>query len=699
MFSITKMETARLPNQTMTWRGTRATTPIGCATVRISKITAREAPLEGRRIFGDYELLNEISRGSMGVVWKARQLSLNRIVALKAVSAGVLATTEDVARFRAEAETVAGIRHPNVVSIYEIGEHEGVQFFSMDYVEGRTLESMVQAAPLAPREAARILRTVAEAVHFMHMHDVMHRDIKPLNIIMDNWGRPVLLDFGIARDLSSKSRLTQTGVVMGSPCYMAPEQAERTSENIGPHTEVHALGVTLYQLITGAVPYSGTTAEETLMNVVRWTPKPPTELVPTIPYDLETIVLKCLEKSPPRRYTTAQDLADDLDRFLNGLPVLARRAKLGRRVLTWLEQHPWTLFWTTYTTTNVFFAAAFGLWEKTLYLSSKLTQHTAAAIEPPLGVWTRLTGFEFFSAMVGMVLCSVMIRAAAYGLRITDAIVRPDMMTTRSRRAVPGYVLKLSVFVALVGGVQGMRSFMGFIEIGIWKQTWRWEQLVLETYALAMWSVGLLGMVWRFYRAQHLGTPIPNEVSSLPPACQAAVQSAIFRGDKSHAVALCREATEMDLSTAMLCVNGLTKHLREAYPGKFRDAKRRPLVVSIYLSAMIAVCAVVPIIAFLLAPSTWQHATLASLLGIFLGITLMDMENWVRKPLHQAMLFLACAAFLGRAVSMKLQLCLSDDLYLWLSAGIIAGGGVVAAATRGSKTNEDEDGPPVPRTV
>lgn len=702
MFLRTKMDTVPVQNHTMTWRGTLATAASGCATVRINRIsTKQQAPLQGKRIFGDYELLNEISRGSMGVVWKARQLSLNRIVALKAVSAGVLATTEDVARFRAEAETVAGIRHPNVVSIYEIGEHEGVQFFSMDYVEGRTLESMVQSQPLQPREAARILRTVAEAVHFMHMHDVMHRDIKPLNIIMDNWGRPVLLDFGIARDLSSKSRLTQTGVVMGSPCYMAPEQAERSSENIGPHTEVHALGVTLYQLITGAVPYSGTTAEETLMNVVRWTPKPPTELVPSIPHDLETIVLKCLEKSPGRRYTTAQDLADDLDRFLNGLPVLARRAKLGRRALTWLEQHPWTLFWGAYFSANVFFAAAFGFWEKTLFLGAKLAQQTSGALMPevPLGPWVRLTGFEFFAAMGGMILCSVLIRAAAYGLRIIDAIVRPDMMTTRSRRAVPGHVLKLSVFVASIGGIQGMRSFMGFIESGIWHQSWRWEQLVLETYALAMWSVGLLAMVWRFYRAQHLGTPIPNEVSSLPPACQAAVQAAIFRGDKSHAVSLCREATEMDLSTATLCVTGLTKHLRETYPTKFRDAKRGPIAVSIYLSAMIAVCAIVPVIAFMLAPATWQQATLASLLGIFLGITLMDMENWVRKPLHQAVLFLTCAVFLGRAVLIKLELNLSDNLYLWLSAGIMAGAGIVAAATRSGKVNDADEGPGNVRTA
>jgi hypothetical protein len=238
--------------------------------------------------------------------------------------------------------------------------------------------------------------------------------------------------------------------------------------------------------------------------------------------------------------------------------------------------------------------------------------------------------------------------------------------------------------IALLGGAQGLRSFMGFIEQGVWQQTWRWEQISLETYALAMWSVGLLGMIWRFYRAQHLGMSMPHEVAALPPSCQAAVHAAIFRGDHSHAVRLCREATDMDASTATRCVNGLVRRLREMHSDKFRRA-RRQVAISVYLGAMIGVCAIVPVAAFVVAPTAWQHATLAALLGIFLGITLMDMENWLREPLHHIALFVTCAVLLARAIVIKMEQQLLDENYLWLAGGILAGAGIVAAAARGGK--------------
>lgn len=690
------MASAPTQNQTMTWRGNLAASPFGIATVKLNHVPSQ--PLPAGRIFGDYELLEEISRGSMGVVWKARQRGLNRIVALKAISSGVLATTEDVARFRSEAETVANLKHPNVVSIHEIGEHDGLHFFSMDFIEGRTLESLVREKPMAPRDAARLLRTIAEAVHFMHERGVLHRDIKPLNIILDPCGRPVLLDFGLAQHLDDTHRLTQTGVVMGSPCYMAPEQAERGQGCIGPQTEVHALGVTLYQMLTAMVPYSGSTAEETLANVVRWTPKPPSEHVPSIPHDLETIVLKCLEKSPLRRYATARDLAEDLDRFINGLPVLGQRARLGRRVLTWLQQHPWTVAWAALGAVNVLLAATFGFWEKTLYLASKVENAGNPGAAGPLRGWLQLSAFEFFTAMLAMILCAVLIRASAYGLRLVDAIVRPELMTAQSRRAVPGRVLKVSVFIAVIGGVQGLRSFMDFIETGVWQQVWRWEQLALETYALAIWSVGLLGMVWRFYRAQHMGTPMPHEMSALPPLCQAAVQAAIFRGDSTHAVNLCREATGMDLSTATRCVNGLVRHLKELHSDKFRTpGGRGPVSVSIYLGTLVVVCALVPLAARLVVTTAWQHATLAALLGIFLGVVLMDMDAWLRKPIHRAGLFLTCVLLLARAVVFKIELGLPDSTYLWLSGGILAGAAVVAAAARGGRAQANTGASPPDR--
>jgi predicted Ser/Thr protein kinase len=634
------------------------------------------------RTFGNYQLLEEISRGSMGVVWKARQRDLNRLVALKAVSSGVLATSEDVARFRSEAEMVARIKHPNIISIFEIGQQDGCHFFTMDYIEGRSLESVADHQPQPPRAAAELVRTIANAVQFMHEHGVLHRDIKPLNIMLDASGQPVLLDFGLAKHLSDEGRLTQSGVVMGSPCYMAPEQAERGDYCVGPHTEVHALGITLYQLLTGTVPYSGATAEETLMNVARSTPKAPSELVPSIPRDLETIVLKCLEKSPLHRYTTARDLALDLERFLGGVPVLARRAKLGRRALTWVEHHPWTVAWTGIGVSSVMFGVAFGLWEKTRALAAKMTPLGEEAA-PPLAEWLHITAFEYFTMIGSMIVSAVLIRASAYGLRPMEVVLQPERMTPRARRPVPGYIFKLSVFTALLGGLQGLRSFMGFIEHGVWFGAWRWEQFTLETYALGIWSLGLLGMVWRFYRAQHLGTPMPHEVSVLPPACQAAVNAAIFRGDRTHAVRLCREGTAMDRSTANRCVRGLDRHLRDVHAEKFEKAGRAPAALTDYVGAVIAVCAFIPVAAMFLAGQGWQHATLAALLGLILGIAIMDMENWLRQPWHHAVMFLTCAAVLARAVILKVEHELPDDLYLWLASGILAGGVIVAAATRG----------------
>jgi hypothetical protein len=332
---------------------------------------------------------------------------------------------------------------------------------------------------------------------------------------------------------------------------------------------------------------------------------------------------------------------------------------------------------------NVLFGTAFALWEQTRCLAARLHPPPGGA-DPPLAHLLKLTGFEFFSVMSAMILCAALIRSSAYGLRLMEVVLKPELMTPQARRPVPGWVLKVSVLIALLGGAQGLRSFMGFIEQGVWQQTWRWEQISLETYALAMWSVGLLGMIWRFYRAQHLGMSMPHEVAALPPACQSAVHAAIYRGDHSHAVRLCCDATDMDASTATRCVNGLVRHLREVHSDKFRHA-RRQVAISVYLGAMIGVCAIVPVVAFVLAPSAWQHATLAALLGIFLGITLMDMENWLREPLHRIALFVTCAVLLARAIIIKMEQQLLDDNYLWLASGILVGAGIVAAAARGGK--------------
>jgi hypothetical protein len=300
-------------------------------------------PLAVVRYIGDYELLEEIARGGMGVVYRARQVSLNRTVALKMILAGRLASAADVQRFRTEAEAAANLDHPNIVPIYEVGEHDGQQYFSMGYVEGGGLADKLAAGPLPPREAAALLRPLAEAVQFAHDRGVIHRDLKPSNVLIDAAGRPKVSDFGLAKRVQKADGPTATGDVLGTPAYMPPEQAGGTPALVGPLADVYALGAVLYACLTGRPPFQAATPLDTLMRVLTDDVVPPRRLNPAVPRDLETVCLKCLEKKPERRYGSAQELADDLGRFLEGEPVVARRAGRLRRAGAWLRKRPWAI--------------------------------------------------------------------------------------------------------------------------------------------------------------------------------------------------------------------------------------------------------------------------------------------------------------------------------------------------------------------
>jgi serine/threonine protein kinase len=287
-----------------------------------------------------YEILGVLGRGGMGVVYKARHLKLQRLVALKMILAGGHASGEQLSRFRTEAEAVARLQHPNVVQIHEVGELDGLPFFSLEFVEGGSLADRLDGTPWLPRQAAQLVETLARAVHVAHQNGIVHRDLKPANVLLTVDGVPKITDFGLAKKLDATAGPTGTGDVMGTPSYMAPEQAGQHSQPIGPATDVYALGTILYELLTGRPPFKGATPVDTVFQVVHEEPVPPRRLQPKLPRDLETVCLKCLQKEPHKRYASAEALADDLRRFLQDLPIQARPAGKLERLGRWCRRNP-----------------------------------------------------------------------------------------------------------------------------------------------------------------------------------------------------------------------------------------------------------------------------------------------------------------------------------------------------------------------
>jgi serine/threonine protein kinase len=275
----------------------------------------------------------------MGVVYQARQVNLNRFVALKMILAGEHAREADLDRFRTEAEAVARLHHPHVVQIYEVGEYNGLPYLALEFCPGGNLKKKLGGKPLASRAAAAIVETLARAMHAAHGKGIIHRDLKPANVLLAEDGTAKVCDFGLAKKVGEAGR-TASGAVLGTPSYMAPEQAGGKSRDVGPATDVYALGAILYECLTGQPPFEAETPLDTLMRVMADDPVPPSQLRDKVPRDLETICLKCLQKQPARRYASAQALADDLQRFQAGEPVRARPAGVGERFWRWCRRNP-----------------------------------------------------------------------------------------------------------------------------------------------------------------------------------------------------------------------------------------------------------------------------------------------------------------------------------------------------------------------
>src|SRR5438552_8679696 len=290
--------------------------------------------------FGDYELLEQIGRGGQGVVFRARQKSLNRIVALKIIGLGQWATEAHLKRFRLEAEAAARLEHPGIVPIHEVGERDGQCYFSMKFIEGGQLDDVVRRTPISTRQAAELIAKVARTVHYAHEHGILHRDIKPGNILLDANGEPHLTDFGLARLVEHGSTVTGSQEIMGTPSYMAPEQAIGNNAAVSSSTDIYGLGAVLYELLTGRPPFAGGTTYETIRLLLDSEPRQPRSWNRKVDRDLSAVCLKCLEKNPRYRYSSALELAEDLERWLWHEPIRAKRSGFFTHVRKWVQRNP-----------------------------------------------------------------------------------------------------------------------------------------------------------------------------------------------------------------------------------------------------------------------------------------------------------------------------------------------------------------------
>ena len=348
----------------------------------VTRADTAAAPDLPPHVVGDYELLIEIARGGMGVVFRARQRSANRVVALKMILAGHLAGPADVRRFRTEAEAAANLDHPNILPVYEVGEHAGRPYFSMKLAPGGSLADRVPELVADPHAAAALVARLARAVHFAHRRGILHRDLKPANVLLDADGNPLITDFGLAKRTGADSGVTQSGAIVGTPSYMAPEQA-RGGKQVTTAADVYSLGAILYELLAGRPPFRAESVMDTLLQVMDQPPPDPCSVNPEADRDLCAIALKCLEKDPAARYESADDLADDLDRWAAGEPTRARPLGPAAQAWRWLKRH------TTAAVTLPALGLVLGIWPALVSDVEVRPELLPASLHTPLG-WYRI---------------------------------------------------------------------------------------------------------------------------------------------------------------------------------------------------------------------------------------------------------------------------------------------------------------------
>ena len=402
-----------------------------------------ESPLEAAstRYIGDYELLEEIARGGMGVVYRARQVSLNRTVAVKLLLGGHFANETFAKRFRHEAQAAASLNHPNIVSIHEIGEHQGQPYFSMALIEGRSLAELVRDKPLPARRAAELLKTIAETVHFAHERGLLHRDLKPSNVIVDALDVPYVTDFGLAKRVQEDAELTLPGQLLGTPNYMPPEQADPKRGPLTPASDVYSMGAILYQLLTAHPPFIAESVTQTLRLVAESEPVSPRLVNPSVPRDLETICCKCLEKEPQRRYSSARELADELGRYMRDEPIYARPIAPTAKVLRWFRRKPAFAAAVVIAVTLLLIVA---IGSPIAMLRIEAARKQEAALRGRAELAERQTEQQLYTALLGQAHGSVQSRELGQRVQALDAIRRAAAISNSAelrREAVAAFAL------------------------------------------------------------------------------------------------------------------------------------------------------------------------------------------------------------------------------------------------------------------